>query len=150
MSTCNKTSNNKYFDCPARMNDGRTFTDYRPSCTVDDMIRYSNNVMGSFEYRQFLIHNATSIMNVNNQYTQDKVGMSNCNTPEVPFQTVCDINNQYSKCSPTGLNGIGIKNIINANVEHFAAASKHSVQTPSNKINNTGQNNSKPLGMRHK
>jgi len=55
-NTCNKTSNNKYFDCPARMDDGRIFTDYRPSSSVDDMIRYSNNVMSSYEYRQFLIN----------------------------------------------------------------------------------------------
>ena len=112
MNNCNKTSNNKYFDCPARMDDGRTFTDYRPSCSVDDMIRYSNNVMSSYEYRQFLIHNADNIMNVNMQYTVDKVGMSNCNAPEIPFKTVCDVNKQYAKCSPTNLNGIGIKNII--------------------------------------
>jgi hypothetical protein len=68
--------------------------------------------MSSYEYRQFLIHNASNIMTVNKQYTNDKVSMSNCNTPEIPFKTVCDINKQYSKCSDTGLNGIGIKNII--------------------------------------
>jgi hypothetical protein len=51
-TSCNKTSNNKYFDCPARMDDGRGFTDYRPNSTVNDMIRYSNNIMGSNEYRQ--------------------------------------------------------------------------------------------------
>ena len=28
---CNKTSNNKYFDCPALMSDGRIMTDYRSS-----------------------------------------------------------------------------------------------------------------------
>jgi hypothetical protein len=103
------------------MDDGRTFTDYRPSNTVDDMIRYSNNVMSSYEYRQFLIHNATNIMNVNTQYTNDKVGMSNCNSEEVPFNTVCNVNKQYSKCEPTNLNGIGIHNIVNEDVnENFA------------------------------
>ena len=61
-ANCNKTSNNKYFDCPARMDDGRAFTDYRSSATVDDMIRYSNNTMSSFEYRQFLINNGNEIM----------------------------------------------------------------------------------------
>jgi hypothetical protein len=113
MSSCNKTSNNKYFDCPARMDDGRTFTDYRPSCTVDDMIRYSNNVMSSYEYRQFLIHNASNIMDVNMKYTIDKVGMSGCNAPEIPFNTTCNINKQYSKCNITNNNGIGIQNIAN-------------------------------------
>jgi hypothetical protein len=115
MNTCNKTSNNKYFDCPARMDDGRTFTDYRPSNTVDDMIRYSNNVMSSYEYRQFLIHNADNIMKINHEYIDDKVSMSNCNAKEVPFKSVCDINKQYSKCSPINSNGIGILNVVNDN-----------------------------------
>jgi hypothetical protein len=115
MNTCNKTSNNKYFDCPARMDDGRTFTDYRPSNTVDDMIRYSNNVMSSFEYRQFLIHNADNIMKINQEYIDDKVRMSNCNAKDVPFKSVCDINKQYSKCSSINSNGIGILNIVNDN-----------------------------------
>ena len=56
--SCFKTSDNKDKNCPARMDDGRIFTDYRPSSSVDDMIRYSNNVMSSYEYRQFLINNA--------------------------------------------------------------------------------------------
>ena len=72
-NTCNKTSNNKYFDCPARMDDGRAFTDYRPSNTVDDMIRYSNNVMNSYDYRQFLIHNANNIMEINISNKQKEI-----------------------------------------------------------------------------
>ena len=39
---CNKTSNNKFFGCPARMDDGRHFTDYRPISYVNDLVRYSN------------------------------------------------------------------------------------------------------------
>ena len=35
MSRCHP-SNNKYFDCPPRMSDGRNFTDYRPSCDVNN------------------------------------------------------------------------------------------------------------------
>ena len=108
----NKTSNNKYFECPARMDDGRLFTDYRASSTVDNMIRYSNNVMSSFEYRQFLIHNADNIMNVNKQYISNTAGCSDCNTPVMPFETNCMINAQYTKCAPTNMNGMGINNIV--------------------------------------
>ena len=111
-NTCNKTSNNKYFDCPARMDDGRTFTDYRPSYSVDDMIRYSNNVMGSYDYRQFLIHNADNIMSVNNEYTADKVGCKTCNAINIPFNTNCDINSQYSKCSVVDPSGVGLNNVV--------------------------------------
>jgi hypothetical protein len=111
-NTCNKTSNNKYFDCPARMDDGRIFTDYRPSSSVDDMIRYSNNVMSSYEYRQFLINNATNIMNVNMNYTLDKVGCGSCDAPTMPFHTECKVNNHFSRCDTIDSNGIGIYNKI--------------------------------------
>jgi hypothetical protein len=109
-NNCNKTSNNKYFDCPARMDDGRAFTDWRPSSTVDDMIRYSNNVFSNYEYRQFLIHNADKLMNINSKYTQDKVGCNSCNAVPVPFQTVCNINSNQSVCKMVDPNGIGIYN----------------------------------------
>ena len=111
-NACDKTSNNKYFDCPAIMSDGRTFTDYRPTYTVDDMIRYSNNVMGSYDYRQFLIHNATNIMEVNNSYTFEKVGCSSCTAPQIPFNKTCDINSEYSRCKISNTRGIGLNNVV--------------------------------------
>lgn len=111
-TSCNKTSNNKYFDCPARMDDGRAFTDYRPSSTVNDMIRYSNNIMGSNEYRQFLIHNAVNIMNVSNNYTSSKMGCNSCNYEPVPFNTQCDYNNNFPVCNVLNPNGIGIRNKV--------------------------------------
>ena len=120
-TSCNKTSNNKYFDCPARMDDGRGFTDYRPNSTVNDMIRYSNNIMGSNEYRQFLINNAVNIMNVSNQYTASKMGCNSCNYEPVPFNTQCDYNNNFPVCNTTNPNGIGIKNkVVGMNsIENF-------------------------------
>lgn len=111
-NTCNKTSDNKYFDCPARMDDGRVFTDYRPSYHVDDMIRYSNNVMGSYEYRQFLIHNGTNIMRVNSDYTQDKVACESCNSKSMPFHSLNNVNDVYSKKHVIDPNGIGIYNNV--------------------------------------
>ena len=38
-------SNNKYFDCPPRMHDGRNFTDYRPSCDVNNQYVVNGNVL---------------------------------------------------------------------------------------------------------
>ena len=77
MSTCYKTSDNKFFGCPARMSDGRHFTDYRPSCDVDASIRGDNNIGSSFEYRTFLQRNAESLMNVNRKHAC----MRNCCVP---------------------------------------------------------------------
>jgi stalled ribosome rescue protein Dom34 len=111
-NTCNKTSDNKYFDCPARMDDGRIFTDYRPSYHVDDMIRYSNNVMGSYDYRQFLIHNGVNIIKVNSDYTADKVLCESCNSKSMPFHTIDNINDVYSRKHVIDPNGIGIYNNV--------------------------------------
>ena len=53
MSDCFKTSDNKHFGCPPRMADGRHFTDYRPSCHINNIIRTGNNVMNSFRVEHF-------------------------------------------------------------------------------------------------
>lgn len=108
---CNRTSNNKYFNCAARMDDGRHFTDYRPSSYVNDLIRYSNKVMSSYQYRQFLQSNATQLMKVNNKYTHMKNANNECNAVPVPFETICNVNKSYSTCVPGNCTGVGIKNV---------------------------------------
>ena len=55
--SCYKTSNNKYSDCPPRMSDGRHFTDFRPNCVVNTLLRTGCNAYNSFEYRNFLVIN---------------------------------------------------------------------------------------------
>ena len=44
---CYKTTNNKYFNCPPRMSDGRHFTDYRPVCDVNNLIASNNNLVSN-------------------------------------------------------------------------------------------------------
>ena len=74
---CTKTSDNKHFYCPPRMADGRHFTDYRPSCHVNDLLRNDNNISNSFQYRSFMTHNAETIMDKHRQIACSK----NCCTP---------------------------------------------------------------------
>ena len=62
MTSCFKTSNNKYSQCPARMADGRHFTDYRPTDFINDLIRADNNISNSLNYRVFLQQNANELM----------------------------------------------------------------------------------------
>ena len=57
MSTCYKTSDNKYFGCPPKMSDGRHFTDYRPNCFLNGMVREENKLTNSFQFRNFLQQN---------------------------------------------------------------------------------------------
>jgi len=74
---CYKTSNNKYFGLPPRMDDGRHFTDYRGNCSVNNLIRENKEINNSFKYRMFLTKNANKIMDINRMYSCQK----NCSSP---------------------------------------------------------------------
>jgi hypothetical protein len=52
----------KYNQCPPRMSDGRHFTDYRPRCLVNGMIRSQNNINNNFDYRMFLTNNGVKMI----------------------------------------------------------------------------------------
>ncbi len=75
MSNCYRTSDNKYSDAPPRMADGRHFTDYRPSCELNNDINRDNNLNNSLEARLFLQRNADQLMDVNRNMACEK----NCN-----------------------------------------------------------------------
>lgn len=77
MSTCYKTSDNKFMDCPPRMADGRHFTDYRPNCHTNNLLRADNEIGNSFQYRSFLAENASTLMDKNREIACSK----NCCTP---------------------------------------------------------------------
>ncbi len=109
-STCNKTSNNKYFDCPPIMDDGRHFTDYRPDCYVNNLLRIANKTYSSYEYRQFLINNAQKLMDINNKYNNDKNGCGTCDASVVPNETECTYDKSYGLCKPVNNNGVGLQN----------------------------------------
>lgn len=48
--------------CPPVMSDRRIFTSYVPNSTVNEYIRYSNNIENSTVFRQFLQHNTPKFM----------------------------------------------------------------------------------------
>lgn len=75
MSNCYRPSDNKYSDAPPRMADGRHFTDYRPSCELNNDIARDNNLNNSFDARIFLQRNAVQLMDVNRNMACDR----NCN-----------------------------------------------------------------------
>ena len=84
MSDCYKTSNNKYFNCPPRMADGRHFTEYRPGCHIENSIRSENNINNGYQYRLFLTQNANALMESNRAYACQK----NCCGPcKKPYET---------------------------------------------------------------
>mgnify|MGYP006169034261 FL=1 len=109
--SCYKASNNKYFNCPPRMDDGRHFTDYRPNCHVNNLVRSNNATLNSHEYRMFLTHNAGKLMDLNRTYTTQKNGCGPCMKPYnqgtmLPEQTVQICNNK--SCNSQFVNDTGL------------------------------------------
>lgn len=78
---CYRTSDNKFFSAPPKMSDGRHFTDYRPSCDVNNMIRNDNKITNSFDYKLFLTNNADKIMEINQKHNYAKNGVFKCKNP---------------------------------------------------------------------
>jgi hypothetical protein len=56
-------------NCPSKMSDGRSFTDYRPRCSVNaelfDNVSQNNQIKSSYESRMFLQRNADTIIEAN-------------------------------------------------------------------------------------
>jgi len=85
-----KTSDNVNLDFPARMADGRMFTDYRQNCIMNYDLSQGKN---SFEYRYFLEKNGQSIEKSIFQKLDQAVKCTSCDAQTVlPVQTIqnCD------------------------------------------------------------
>tara|TARA_B100001093_G_C26489216_1_gene868307 strand:+ start:459 stop:773 length:315 start_codon:yes stop_codon:yes gene_type:complete len=79
--------NNKFGDCPARMSDGRIYTDYRPGCLLNNTIKVSNQLINNHDYRMYLTRNAKKIMNTNNKYIMYKYNCESCIDTMLPEST---------------------------------------------------------------
>ena len=116
MSSCYKTSDNKFHGCPPRMDDGRHFTDYRPTCHVNDCLKVDNTISNSYQYRMFLQENGETLMDKNREIACSK----NCCAPSPAtgvenfsdgtmlsekYKTVCD--KHTCKILLNDVNGIG-------------------------------------------
>lgn len=77
----NNVSANRH--CPPLMSDGRHATDYRPSCYVHDLINKQNGLYNSEQTRYFLIHNASKMRGLNDDYFQQRAGCYSCVTTHV-------------------------------------------------------------------
>lgn len=53
---------NFFGGCPAKMSDGRLFTDYRTATRREEYVKYINNFVRDDEYRLFLQTNGEKIM----------------------------------------------------------------------------------------
>ena len=73
-----RVTNNKYHNCPARMDDGRHFTNYLPNVSINEQLQNNNNIHSdSDKYREFLTKNAESIIK-NNQHEMNVLNSCVC------------------------------------------------------------------------
>lgn len=105
---CESGCDNRYYNCPPRMSDGRHFTDYRPRCAVT--FEAQPHAMTSFDSRQFFIHNGESMINKNKDDAIFKNACAPCveestMLPEVHVQ-VC--NDRVCNFRPNDADGVGV------------------------------------------
>lgn len=81
MSNCYRSSNNKFFNSPSRMADGRLFTDYRPNNEMNRFIEDSNKIKNTHDYRIFLSRNGEALIEKNREYIFLKNGQNKCMKP---------------------------------------------------------------------
>lgn len=103
-------SNNLHFNFPPIMNDGRTYSTWIPGSAINDQLRAQHNIDSNWEYRQFLMHNSTNVMETNLEQCFNQSGYSNLygqsvsNSPFL-YATVAD------KSQPYGYEDSDLKNI---------------------------------------
>jgi len=92
--SCFTTSYPRIAGAPARMNDGRSFTDYRPRCETYPVKAAS--LWGEHDARQRMISDAETFMQATNQILNTKLGSTKCVDTMVPelYRRVCT----YSGC----------------------------------------------------
>lgn len=61
-STCN---NNKYNNFYPIMADGRNYSNWETSANISNIIKINNNIKSNWEYRNYLVNNADSIIKQN-------------------------------------------------------------------------------------
>lgn len=119
-TTCTKCNNNKNHttkpppkphECMLMMQDGRSFTDYRPRCTIQYQMK-NEKMKNSYDSRMFLMNNAEKMMQVNREIVAEKNACNTCFNhdqngtmlPEQNFVT-CDKNTctHTNNVNPNGL-----------------------------------------------
>ena len=63
--TCYKGSNNIHAGFPALMSDGQWATNYEPACAINNEIQNQAGITNNYNYRQYLIKNADSVITKN-------------------------------------------------------------------------------------
>jgi hypothetical protein len=74
-TSCSRENNNTNFNCPVK-GDYRLFTDWRPRCATQYVDMIGNKLESALDYRMYLTHNASDLMQKNalNAYLKARCG----------------------------------------------------------------------------
>ena len=72
--TCYAGSNNIHFNYPPLMSDGRNFASWQPACDINNTLINNSGIQTNYQYRQYLIKNANSVMKINQVAACDQCG----------------------------------------------------------------------------
>jgi hypothetical protein len=103
----NNIATDNFKNFPARMADGRAFTDYGPSCLKNKKL---SDKKDSYEYRQNLINNTNNILIEQKKILENNYSCDNCNKSIIPSEMfVQSCSKGYCYIDKISRDGIGIK-----------------------------------------
>jgi len=86
---CYNASNNYDFNSPAKMSDGRLWSEWSPDAVVNERIQRKEGIHSNWQYRQYLQNNGLQIMNYNNEEACYTLGLDpHVNTGKTPSSNV--------------------------------------------------------------
>jgi hypothetical protein len=86
---CYNASNNYDFNSPAKMADGRLWSQWQPDALVNQRIQTKEGIQSNWGYRQFLQQNGLQIMNYNTQEACYTLGLDpHVNSGKTPSDNV--------------------------------------------------------------
>lgn len=139
---CRYAKDNKFPGEPAKMSDGRTFTNYNENYIINSKVQTHNNMKSNYDYRQFLTHNAVSLMKLNKNQAYTKNGVSSCATARggtlVPERIVQHCDTQSCSYTVENNNGFGIgrANTRSSNPDPVPCSDDHNLSSCVNNNNN--------------
>jgi len=87
---------NIHFDAPARMVDGRSYSNWQPAAVINERIIKKEHITNNWEYRAYLQHNAESVIAYDNDMACQQTGCPHTFIPRAPtIQSSSDLKNVY-------------------------------------------------------
>ena len=115
-ATCYAGSNNIHFNFPPIMTDGRNYATWQPGAVVNEKIRENNNITSNWDYRNFLQHNATKIIQANSVSACNNCGAcpplyTGSQNPDVQSNTPFVFASALDGSQPFGYENSDLKNL---------------------------------------